>query len=46
MQAFSGKSTFPKGEGYFWGRRQHPDKSEFIPPLTRNKKRRRGATAL
>ena len=30
MQAFSGKSTFPRGEGYFWSRRHLPDKSEFI----------------
>ena len=29
MQAFSGKSTFPKGEGYFWDPRQHLDKSVF-----------------
>jgi hypothetical protein len=34
MQAFSGKSTFPKGEGYFWGRRQHPHKSEFTSDKT------------
>ena len=34
MQAFSGKSTFPKGEGYFWGHRQHPHKSEFTSDKT------------
>jgi len=36
MQAFSGKSTFPRGEGYFWDRRNQLDKSEF-PELNRYK---------
>ncbi len=30
MQAFFAESTFPKGEGYFWSRRQHLYKSVFV----------------
>ena len=33
MQAFSGKSTFPRGEGYFWSLRPLLDKSEFTSLL-------------
>jgi len=29
MQAFFAESTFPRGEGYIWDRRQQLDKSEF-----------------